>query len=87
MNEIMTDTKCHMCPDRDKGTEPPMAIKKVKFVSCYWRFEGDIIGNDGFPTSRYSKGWIKVKYCNEEQFAKLMISSKWKTLKLVLRGL
>ena len=87
INEIMNNTKCHLCPDRDKGTEPPMAVKRVKFVSCYWRFEGDIIGDDGFPTRRYSKGWFKVSDCNEEAFAKLMASSKWTSLKLVLKGL
>lgn len=64
INETYSNLKCVNCPDRDKGTNPPMAVKRVIFVSCYWRYEGDMIGKSGFETRKFNKGWVKVENCD-----------------------
>ena len=48
ISKVYSHLECVKCPDRDKGINPPMAVKAVVFVSCYWRYEGDMIGKDGF---------------------------------------
>lgn len=87
LNQILTGTKCHLCPDRDKQTNPPMALRSVKLVSCYWRFEGDIVKSDGFPSRDFSRGWRKVEDFDAEAFGKVWLKEKWTDLDIVCRGL
>ena len=87
MNRIMTTTKCRICPGRDKGIEPPMAIKIVKMVSCYWRYEGHHPDKAGFSGLHFNKGWNKVKNCDEKKFAQLMDKHRWSDIKIYIRGL
>ena len=87
VNTILSTTKCPLCPDRDKGINPPMAVKSVKLVSCYWRYEGDVVKKDGFPSREFLKGWRKVEDFDNQAFAKLYQQFYWKDLVIVVRGL
>ena len=87
INQLLSNTKCSLCPDRDKGINPPMAVKEIKLVSCYWRYEGDIVKKDGFPSREFLKGWRKVENFDNEAFGQLYQQHNWKDLVLVLRGL
>ena len=87
ISSLLAVTKCHICPDRDKGTNPPMCIKEVVLVSCYWRYEGDMTQKDGFPSRSYAKGWRKVEECDVHAFADLYAKQKWTNLDIVCKGL
>ena len=86
VNRLFTNTKCHLCPDRKLGTNPPMAVKKVRFVSCYWRYEGKASDESGFERTKFGRGWVKVRDFDEKNFGKLMQGSKWKDLRIAVRG-
>lgn len=87
INKLFVGVKCCICPDRAKGTNPPMAIKKVVFVSCYWRYEGKKYDVNGFEGLKFNKGWVRIENCDEKNFAKLMASEKWADMKIIIRGL
>ena len=87
INSVISSIKCHICPDRDKNTNPPMAVKDFVLVSCYWRYEGDLVKKDGFPSREYAKGWVKVENGDRKAFSKLYDKFKWTNLTIVCQGL
>lgn len=38
-NELIYDTKCNVCPNRDIYS-PDMKVIEIKFVKCKWRYNG-----------------------------------------------
>jgi hypothetical protein len=87
LNSILTNLKCEICPGKDKGINPPMAIKKFRFVDCAWRHEGHHPDKEGFDGLHYSKGWNKVENSDEHKFESLVKNQKWTDLKIYVRGL
>ena len=83
---LVTNLKCQLCPDRDKNTNPPLAVKAIVLVSCFWRFTGEAMRN-GFPIKEFNKGWRRVEECDKTAFSKLWADYQWRDLTIVCRGL
>lgn len=85
--EVLNSIVCNHCPGRDMGTNPPMAVKKIRFVKCFWRYDGEHPDRNGFLGYHYIKSWFKVEESDELRLSKVLRSQNWKDFTIYVRGL
>ena len=76
-----------MCPGRDLGTNPPMAVTKVRFVRCFWRWDGHHPDKSGFIGFDYKRTWVRVPDSDDIRFNMVMKQYDWKNFNIYVRGL
>eukprot|EP01015_Nassula_variabilis_P008752 TRINITY_DN16935_c0_g1_i1.p3 TRINITY_DN16935_c0_g1~~TRINITY_DN16935_c0_g1_i1.p3 ORF type:complete len:194 (-),score=11.76 TRINITY_DN16935_c0_g1_i1:102-683(-) len=84
--EMVTKTKCPACPYRELGVNPPIQVRDIKFVNCFWRYEGKYaLQASGNPDSEIAKNWFRVEGEDNKKFYDLLEQKDWQELTLIVK--
>ena len=87
-SRIMNNTKCTVCPYRDRDINPAIVVKAFKFINCLWRVEGRYReAHTGYMKEKSFPLFFKSEGEDSSIFYELLDEYKWHQMLIYVKNL